>query len=33
LAGFSLVFAARGDQLMAWLSFRHFLARLSQPGE
>jgi hypothetical protein len=32
-AGFSLVFAVRGDPLMTWLSFRHSLACLTQPGE
>jgi hypothetical protein len=32
-AGFSLVFAGRGDPLVVSLSFQHSLARLTQPVE
>jgi hypothetical protein len=32
-AGFSLLFAGRGDPLLVWLSFQHSWARLTQPVE
>jgi hypothetical protein len=31
-AGFSLVFAGRGDPLVVWLSFQHSLARFDAAG-